>query len=185
MLPKFTPGDLLFFYGHGWESRTIELATRGPSHVGIVFNFKNQNLLLESTTLCDWPCEIRGAKINGVQAHEPLLRATYYGGPAYHVPIRARLYASESNHLTAIALDEFLGQPYDLAGAIESGPHWLKPASWLYPDLGSIFCSALAAHLLMRVNRLNWDNPKKFNPADLLRAVLSNATHRPPVKIDP
>jgi hypothetical protein len=53
---QFEPGDLLLFYGRDLTSRMIELATRGPSHIGIVLPIYSRGLLLvESTTLCDQP----------------------------------------------------------------------------------------------------------------------------------
>jgi len=178
--PLFYPGDLVVFYGRQWQSRVIELVTRGPSHIGIILHEHSRPLLFESTSLCDLPCVLLGEKVRGVQAHDPWERAAEYDGPAYRLPIKAKLYPEEAGHLTCMAIGEFLGKPYDLAGALESGPHWLKPAHWLYPDLGTMHCSALAAHLLMRLGRMNWENPKAFNPADVVARVLNNGTHGQP-----
>jgi hypothetical protein len=180
----FRAGDLLFFYGTTWQSRVIEFATRGPSHVAIVIEHEKRPLLAESTTLCELPCEILERKVRGVQCHDPIDRVAGYEGTVDRLPLLAALYPHQSLHLATIALKEFLGKPYDLAGALESGTSLFKSSNLMpYPDLGSIFCSAFCAHLLMRIGRMNWDNPKRINPADLFHRVRRNATHGPPVRL--
>jgi hypothetical protein len=180
----FRAGDLLFFYGTSWQSRVIEAVTRGPSHVGIIIEHNEQPLLIESTTLCDLPCEILERPVQGVQTHDPLERIAEYAGTVSRVPILAALCPHSSERLTAIALQEFLGRPYDLAGALESGTRLFKFTDFMpCPDLNQIFCSAFCAHLLMRVGRMNWANPKRFNPADLLRTVRRDATHGKPIAL--
>lgn len=180
-IADWQPGDLVVFYGTNWQSRVIELATRGPSHIGGIILVHGQPLLLESTTLCDLPCEIADQPVRGVQAHTPEKRIAAYAGRVYRLPIRAKLWPEEANHLTRVALGEFIGRPYDLAGALESGTRLFKFLPGLkYHDLGSVFCSALWARLLMTVNRLGWTDATRFNPANLMRAVRRNATHGAP-----
>jgi hypothetical protein len=175
-------GDLVLFYGTSWQSRAIEIGTRGPSHVGIILEVHGRPLLYESTTLCDLPCELTGKLVRGVQGHTPEKRISAYAGSVYRMPLRVQLDAALSNLLTATALRDFPpGTPYDLVGAIGSGPR-LKHWRWLvpYPDLASIFCSALCARLLQCVNRMNWHDPTCYSPADVVRTQLRAAVHGKP-----
>jgi hypothetical protein len=175
-------GDLVPFYGREWKSRVIEWGTRGPSHIGIILEAAGRLLLYESTTLCDLACELTGKLVRGVQAHTPEKRIAAYDGLAFRMPLRVPLSAEETNRLTNTALRDFPpGTPYDLAGALASGPR-LKHWRWLlpYPDLGSMFCSGLCARLLQCVNRMNWHNPTCFSPGDLVRNQLWAAVHGKP-----
>jgi hypothetical protein len=178
-------GDLVTFNGLGFESRVIELGTRGPSHVAIVLIIAGRPMLYESTTLCPLACELCRMKVNGVQAHMPERRIAGYPGAVYRLPLKIPLRDEESERLTEYALREFPpGTPYDLKGAVESGPRW-KHWHWLlpYPDLGSIFCSALCARLLMVANRMNWDDAKLYSPADLVRVQRRHDVHGAPERV--
>lgn len=180
----FKPGDLVAFYGRSWQSRVIEL-TGGPSHIGIILPINGQRLLYESTTLCELPCELCHRKVDGVQAHDVFDRVSCYYGRVFHLPLSVPLRDGEAWELSAFALNEFPpGTPYDLVGALESGPRLKYWRRFLpHPDLSAIFCSALCARLLMVANRLNWDDPKLFSPADLVRTQLRHAVHGEPVEI--
>ena len=175
-------GDLLFFYGRDLTSRIIEIATRGPSHVGMIFTYRAAPLLIESTTLCDLPCAIRGEKIQGVQAHHPADRIHTYRGTVFHAPIRfgCHFRKAQSRELTEQIYDEYLGEPYDLRGAIESPTPF---PLFTRPDLGSLFCSALCGLLLMDFAKINRENPKRITPAGLLNRVLTQAVHSSPVRV--
>lgn len=176
-------GDLLFFFGRGWASRVIEIATRGPSHVGIVCPFEGHGTLLaESTTLCDLPCELTGLKRRGVQFHDPLDRIAAYDGRV------ARLRLTDGWFLTGQEIDRLVkllfhykGRPYDLFGAPLSGTRLFKWTSLMpYPDLGSLFCSELCAAALMRVGRLPLSNASAYSPASLLRSLRRCGTYGAP-----
>jgi len=181
----FEPGDLLFFYGSGWQSRIIELGTWGPSHVGMIIDYHSEPMLIESTTLCDLPCAIRKKYIKGVQAHIPQDRIRTYAGEVWHCAIeeRERLDNYQRDLLTKIVYKYFLGEPYDVRGAIESARPWMRLLC-PYPDMGSLFCSAFCCYLLQRLGKFNRANPKGYSPARLMRTVLKNATHKPLVRIE-
>lgn len=168
------PGDILAFYGTDWTSRCIEWGTWGPSHVGILCDYRGGSVLVESTTLCDLPCIVTGKKISGVQAHAAEERIAGYRGRVLHYPMtdECRLSSDESSLLTRILLKHWIGRPYDLAGALVSGTNLLKFSHLIpYPDLGSVFCSKLVARIYMRLNRLNWDDPGRYSPAYLIRKL--------------
>lgn len=181
--PIFHAGDLLFFYGRGFDSRAIEICTAGPSHVGMIFIYRDTPMLVESTTLSNLPCAIRETYVKGVQAQMPLRRVAAYRGRVFHSPMRwgCRFHRAQSRQLTELIVEEFFTNeqptPYDLAGALESPTllPFLTP-----PDLGSLFCSALCALLLMDFSKLNRENPKGITPAGLKRrTVKRQATHEP------
>lgn len=168
---RFQPGDLLAFYGRDLVSRVIELATCGPSHVGIVCDMGGP-MLVESTTLCELPCAVTGECLAGVQAHRPWDRIGNYVGRVVHVPLSPvwRLSRSESEFLTAMLAQHWIGKPYELAGAILSGTRLLKWSRLLpYPDGSSAFCSHLVAACLQRLGRMPLRRASAFNPASLIR----------------
>jgi hypothetical protein len=170
----FQPGDVLAFHGTGVMSRLIELATWGPSHVGMIAEWGGEKVMVESTSLCTRPCLIRGTVVHGVQVHYPEERITDYNGAAelYRLVPLWSLSESESALLTRILqhlVNEHVG--YDFSRAALSGTRVLK---WLeYPDPGSQFCSELIAGMVMRLGRFPISNPAAYNPAGLIRTLQS------------
>lgn len=181
-------GDLLIFFGTDWTSRAIELATRGPSHVGIISrNDEHQRLLYESTTLCDLPDELTGRPCAGVQAHEPDERVNTYRGRVARLRLAP---AWQLNRYEADLLQRMLqhvhGISYDLRGALLSGTRLFKWTDLMpYPDLGSLFCSELCAAVLMRLGRLPLSNPSAYHPAALVRKVRRCGVYQPPEYLRP
>ena len=174
-------GDLLAFYGDNWTSRAIEWGTWGPSHVGLLIEYKGRPLVIESTTLCKIPCALLDKVIDGVQCHDPAERVQRYDGRVYRLPMLAPLRRRQATDLASYAIENFLGESYNLPGALMSGTSFVKFLRCVpYPDLASVFCSALCAHLLMFANRLNWSDPNYYNPANLVRALRRQATHGKP-----
>jgi hypothetical protein len=180
------PADILGFYGRHWKSRVIEIATRGPSHVGIVTPFYNRGpKLVESTTLCDLPDDLSGEVRAGVQFHDPRTRIDSYDGDVY----LHRL--SDGWKLDQHEIEWLQGwfyhrrkQVYDVRRALLSATHVLKWTSLLpYPDAGSVFCSMLCAAALMRLHRLPLDNPNVYNPASLIRELRRCGIYGPPQKV--
>jgi hypothetical protein len=176
-------GDLLIFYGTDWTSRAIEIATRGPSHVGIVSrDSAERHWLYESTTLCDLPDGLTGRLRAGVQAHDPAERVVAYRG---HVA-RLRLAPTwQLNRYESDLLERMLrhvhGATYDLCGALLSGTRLFKWTALMpYPDLGSLFCSELCAALLMRLGRLPLSNPSAYHPAGLVSRLRRCGVYMPP-----
>jgi hypothetical protein len=176
-------GDILIFFGTDWSSRIIELATRGPSHVGIVSREDDRGLLLyESTTLCDLPDRLTGRTCAGVQAHEPEERVRNYCGRVSRLRLAP---AWRLNRYEAQLLGQMLrhvhGAEYDLCGALLSGTRLFKWTSLMpYPDLGSLFCSELCAAVLMRLGRLPLSNPSAYHPAALVRKLRRCGVYQPP-----
>jgi hypothetical protein len=183
-MSRWEPGDILIFFGTDWSSRVIELATRGPSHVGIVSRRHDdcRPLLYESTTLCDLPDRLTGRQCAGVQAHEPEERVRAYFGRVARLRLAPawRLNRYEADLLGQM-LDHVHGANYDLCGALLSGTRLFKWTSLMpYPDLGSLFCSELCAAVLMRLGRLPLSNPSAYHPAALVRRLRRCGVYQPP-----
>lgn len=179
-------GDVLAFYGTDWTSRVIELATRGPSHVGIIVEHDGAPLVVESTTLCPWPCAILGNRTSGVQAHHWEDRILTYPGRIDRLRLAPhwQLVPAESAMLADLLLRHWIGRPYDLRGALISASKFFKLTRWMpYPDMSSQFCSELVAAVLMRINRMPIANPARYNPAGLIRALRACGTYSAPVTI--
>jgi hypothetical protein len=186
----FEPGDLAACHGADWTSRLIRWQTAslfppaglrlGPSHVALLCRWRDEMIWTESTTLCRSPCLIRQRQVSGAQAHRPQERIADYvnaGGRVdiYRLTHFHRLSIEESRLLTRLVLDEFIdpGIGYDLGGALLSGTRVLHRSRW-FPgtDLEQLFCSELAAAVVMRLNRMNHANPTRYNPARLLRELV-------------
>ena len=81
--------------------------------------------------------------------------------------------------LSRILIRHFVGRSvtYDMGGALLSGTRLFKHTRLLpSADLNQLFCSELAAKVLMRLGRLNRDNPTKYNPGTLLRQLVREGT---------
>jgi hypothetical protein len=193
-MDEFLSLDLAACYGSDLVSRAISWGTAsllaprrlkyGPSHVAVICEFRGNPVWIESTTLCRHPCAILGEKISGVQAHLPEERIDDYVSHGGHVDLYRlspidRLSKTESQLLTRILVRHFIGRrvTYDTGGALLSGTRIFKRTRLLPgADLNELFCSELAAKVLMRLGRMNRDNPTKFNPACLLRRLVRQGT---------
>lgn len=189
------PGDLMACWSGDAIGRAITLGTMqpwaprglrlGPSHVAIVCRHRGQPLWVESTTLCDTPCAITGRPMVGVQTHLPEDRLPSYAAGRvvrYRLTPINRLSDAESSLLTHILLHHFLGRasPYDLSGAVLSGLRCGRIVrAVLGADLGEVFCSELAAAVLMRLGRLNRADPAGYSPARLLRRLVRTGVYAP------
>jgi hypothetical protein len=194
--PESLPGDLLACYGTGFTAKAISLGTAsllaprrlriGPSHVAIICEHHGTPVWVESTTLCPHACVIRQRQVSGCQAHLPEMRIQDYvrsGGRVdlYRLSPVDRLSTAESQLLTRILVRHMIGREvgYDLGGALLSGTRLFKRTRLLPgADLNELFCSELAAKVLMRLGRLNRANPTKFNPACLLRELVRQGTYQ-------
>jgi hypothetical protein len=193
-MTTFQPLDIMACFGSDATSRTISWATAsplapprlriGPSHVAVICEFRGQPVWIESTSQCVHPCLINGHAVTGCQAHQPEVRISDYLAQngtvdVYRLSPVDRLSARESELLTKILLRHFVGQKvtYDFGGALLSGTRLFKHTRLLPgADLHQLFCSELAAKVLMRLGRLNRDNPTKYNPASLLRQLVREGT---------
>lgn len=193
----FLPGDIAACYGTDWTAHAIRLGTAspllaprglkfGPSHVAILCQHDGRMLWAESTTLCKHPCKVRNEVRNGCQAHEPAERIADYvdAGGSVEVwrldPIQS-LSLDESELLSRIIVRYFIlaDITYDMRGAMLSGTRLLKRLWFLFgARVDEVFCSELIAHLLMRLHRMNIDNPTKYNPASLLRTLVWTGMYR-------
>lgn len=192
----FLPLDLAACYGAGLTAKAISFGTAsliaprrlriGPSHVAVLCEYHGRMLWVESTTLCRHPCVILGERRAGCQAHLPEARIDDFlssGGRVdlYRLTPIDRLSQSESALLTRILVRHFIGRlvTYDVGGALLSGTRVLQRTRLLpSADLNELFCSELAAKVLMRLGRMNRDNPTRFNPASLLREMVRQGTYR-------
>ncbi len=192
----FEPGDIAACHGTDWTSRLIRWGTFsifppadlrvGPSHVAILYRWRDSVCWGESTTLCPRPCLIRGEPVSGAQCHIPADRIADYVDAGGHVDIYRltpifRLVPDESRLLTRLFMNEFLDQPvrYDLKGALRSGTRLYQISSF-FPgaNLDELFCSELVAAFAMRLNRMNQGNPSRYHPARLLRELVRSGIYR-------
>ena len=199
---EFETGDILACYGSGLVSKVITvgtsslLAPRGtriaPSHVAIVAKTGAADLPLwvESTSLSTQPCVIRGEPVSGVQAHFIEDRAKEYlyrEGKVFVFRLTELDRLSSEEEILLIRIVKHLinsRASYDTKGALISGTRVFKRtrllelfSSMLEVDLNSLFCSELIAAVLMRLGRMNRDNPTKFSPASLVRELISQGTY--------
>lgn len=197
----FQTGDIAACYGADFVSRLIRFGTCslkrpvfGPSHVAIISRVTGDYLppqdvysingprrsplrWVESTTLCPSACVIQKKVVTGVQAHHPEVRIEHYlnaGGfvELYRLNDLQSLDSGEETTLLHL-LGGFIGEEYDIAGAVLSGTRVFK-ASRFFPgaDLHSLFCSELLAAVLMKLGRMNKANPTRYNPASLIRELI-------------
>ena len=183
----FQSGDIAACFGTGFAARGITLATAsplaprglrlGPSHVAIICRHRERPLWVESTTLCEHKCCVRGEPTAGVQAHPPELRTADYLRAGGHVDIYRltginALSRDERTLLHRILVGHLLGVGgrYDLSGALVSGTRLLRLLPGAKVD--ELFCSELVAAVLMRLGRMNHANPARFHPARLLRELV-------------
>jgi hypothetical protein len=198
LLPSLQPGDLIAFYGDGLLARAIQAVTLGgPCHVAIVCHWNGPlwlegrkveyvgPLIVESTSLCPFPCAVRHQITRGVQAHAPRDRLeTYPGHTVLHRLLPdASLCRAESRLLTRMLERHWIGKKYDYTSATLSPTHLLKHLRRAYPDPGSIFCSALLARLYMRLGRLPWGNAWTYHPGQLLHALRASAVLSDPITL--
>lgn len=168
-------GDVIAFSGFGRKSVIVNLVTFGwpffwASHVGIVGEFKGEQLLFESTTLSNIPCVVQGIPFKGVQAVRLADRVRSYNGRVYHYPVYRPLFGFEEERLNKFLLEK-VGTPYDLHGGMRSATHGL---SWLESrfkgeDLNYIFCSELVAAAHAKIGLLQTSSASRWNPNRLVR----------------
>lgn len=205
----FAPGDIIAFDGASAISNVIKLATYSRwSHVGIIANItraqllagrpvgsiapkildawpkEGRLLLIESTTLCDSPCEITGLPIRGVQAHEPESRVKAYEGSVYRLPISRDWEFSESEaNQVAMYLLSKIGTPYDGVQAAMAGGVWLKRWFWNPEDWNRAFCSKLVCGLFKRLQRFPMQNCNLVSPAQVVNITQDDGTHQGPPQL--
>lgn len=120
---------------------------------------------------------IQKTVVAGVQTHHPETRINHdldSGGyvELYRLNDLQSLDRDEETTLLQL-LGGFIGEEYDLEGAVLSGTRVFK-ASRFFPgaDLHSLFCSELIAAVLMKLGRMNKANPTRYNPASLIRELV-------------
>lgn len=214
----FLPGTILACSGRGWVSRVIRGWTCSRySHVAVVANifagdlvverecrrwkpsrtllsrwnqFASHSFVIESTTLADWPCEITGTAIAGVQVHALADWLKCYRGDVYAVRPIVPLTYDESHRLSERLLDA-VGTEYDGTGARIAGLRWLD--RWLpcSKDRAKYFCVELAADALLAA----WDSPHtpdlypgnlcpgEMSPVDLVNCLVGSGVYAEPVLV--
>jgi hypothetical protein len=164
------PFDIFLFSGKGLISRGIQLFTGSPwSHVGLSLRLPGYdfNLLYESTTLSNVPDLTTGAKVKGVQLSYLSQRLGAYDGQIgwRHIngPRPADIYEDAASFVR-----KYAGRPYEknqlelIRSAIDITKIWQNQ-----PDMSSVFCSELTAHLLRSVGfLLEGISANEFTPAD-------------------
>jgi len=174
-MSKIKTGDIIAFSGFGHKSVLVNLVTFGwpfwwASHIGIIGEYNDEQLLFESTTLSNIPCAIQNKSCKGVQAVRLADRVSSYNGRVYHYPLYRPLFGFEAHRLDEFLLSK-IGVPYDLHGGMRSATHGL---SWLESrfsgeDLNYIFCSELVAAAHARIGLLQTTSASRWNPNRLIR----------------
>jgi hypothetical protein len=197
----YEPGDLFACHGMDRAARVIRWGTcspwaprglrLGPSHVAVCGSMAvpgselRQVVWIESTTLSRLPCLVRGEPTAGMQVHYPSQRIAEYRAAGGRVDLYrlAKIQALDDDEaalLNRILLEHFVraGVRYDMRGAILSGARLLKWAGCLpSANLDQLFCSEVCAAVLMRLGRMNHENPTRFNPASLLRELVGQGVY--------
>lgn len=189
------PGDIMACHGTDIISQVIRYGTAsmfgpsrlrfGPSHVAMIVPWVEGKVWFESTSLTKEHCIYRGRSVRGVQVHSPFARIDEYVGAGGFVDVYRlsdidQLTKEECDLLQKIVFKHFLPNEvdYDTIGAIISGTRVLKMTRLLPSDaLRSVFCSEVLAAILQRLHRMNRANPTKFNPACLLRRLITEGTY--------
>jgi hypothetical protein len=153
-------------------------------------------LLVESTTLLDSPCRVKGKRIAGVQANDINERITQYtskGGTVevWRLAPKSRLLPWQRDYLATYAYHHYLGKPYDTRQAVGSGANvakwWLKKrlgwAGFGAEDRTKFFCSECNICQLQDIGLFLTDyslcglkfdvNPSDYSPAEFRRSVCS------------
>lgn len=200
------PGDIAACYGTDPTSLMIRVMTGSlwprtprrlrlpPSHVALIAPYPESLPGIggpvgwwESTSLCHHRCRLTDRQTSGIQLHPPALRIRDYVAAGGRVTIYRLADGWELSDQDAAFLKTSLthwvgrGTPYDRRGAAFSGTRLLQSLMGFIPngDLASQFCSELVADRLMRINRLNHDNPQRFNPGRLLRRLVWQGKYAP------
>ncbi len=170
-------GDVLAFSGDNFISDCVNIATYGIprwslSHIGIVGEHHDRLLLFESTTLDEYPCEIKHVNFAGVQAHTVELAIRRYKGKVWHYPLYRELYNSEKRRLKEFLL-KYIDVPYDSLGAFRTAGvalSWIE-SIFREQDLNSIFCSEYVAAAYSVMGLCPTSNVSRWNPNKLVRRL--------------
>lgn len=158
-----------------------------------ISGWQEQLLMFESTTLNDRPCEITGQMIKGVQAHKPLDRIEAYDGDVYYCrltrPYRAKFESNGRQRRLSIGCLARIGDAYNGRGAALSGTHLtlrLRDHFWAWSktDRTRLFCSQYLASVLSPIDLFPIDDPRKWNPARLLKKLVSSGVYKPPKRVE-
>jgi hypothetical protein len=171
------PGDLIGFTGEGFTGDIINIGSWGTPrwdicHVGIMGEAQDgRQLLFESTTLDDLPCEIAGVKFNGTQAHLLDTVRERYRGKVWHYPLYRSLYDFERKRLSEF-LTGTIGVPYSKMDAFRSAD--FLGMSFFESLLGEttlhhIFCSEWVAAAHAYIGLWPTNNAGRWNPNHLTR----------------
>lgn len=186
------PGDVIAFSGEGLVGDIINLGTFGIPrwnicHVGIVGEATDgRQLLFESTTLDDLPCEIAGSKFDGTQAHQLDTVCRRYRGKVWHYPLYRTLYAFERQRLSEFLVGT-IHVPYSKMDAFRSSGLGLSWVETLISeaDLRQIFCSEWVAAAHAYVGLWPTNNFGRWNPNRLIRYLRSHGVLRLPRRMTP
>lgn len=158
----------------------------GPSHVAMVAkHWKLGPLWCESSTLSKQPCELRGERVDGCQAHpidRRVIEIADAGGrvEVYRLAPIFELDTHESGLLADIVFRHLIdkGIRYDWPHVLLAGTRVIKRTALMPSESrDAVFCSEMVAAILMRLGRLCVGNPTKYSPADLLRELVNSGTY--------
>lgn len=190
-------GDIAACYGTGFVSKAISFETMslippskrlllGPSHVAVMLGEGNDQLWVESTSLCPRRCVINNITVEGPQAHRPKDRIADYVRPGGRVdiyrPTPWYLLTQEEYEKAHKLLVEFLikkgGYHYDMLGAVISGTRAFRLWPFFFSTMHEVFCSEMIAALMMRTCRLPVTKTNKFSPGRLMRKLVWNGVYK-------
>lgn len=182
-------GDIIAFSGFKRESVIVNLVTYGipywsASHIGIIGDYKGEQLLFESTSLSNIPCVIQRKPHKGVQAVRLADRIKTYDGRAWIYPIYRPLFGFESDRLNEFLLSK-IGILYDMVGGMRSvgaGISWIE-SKLRGEDLSLLFCSEYVAAAHNLIGFLRTENASRWNPNKFIRHERRMRTLRRPRRL--
>lgn len=171
-------GDIIGVTGKGIVSGVINLGTFGLprvgiTHVGIVSLEGPEPVLFETTTFKRPPCYYQGVEVRGCQAHRLEDFLDFERGKVWHYPLRRELYEHEAERLR-MTLEQSLGLPYDMLGAIRSGGFVFRTLQAVLrrEDVAGLFCSEWCAEALTKVGVMRTRHLGTWNPNKLCRRLV-------------
>ena len=187
------PGDVIGFSGSGLTGDVINIGTWGIPrwnicHVGIVGEAQDgRQLLFESTTLDDLPCEISGAKFDGTQAHNLDTVCKGYRGKVWHYALCRPLYDFERKRLTEFLMGT-IHIPYSKMAALRSADFLgltLFESMLGETQLHHIFCSDWVAAAHNYIGLWPTTNAGSWNPNRLVRFLRAKGLLCRPRRLNP
>lgn len=187
---RLKTGDIIGVSGRDLVSDVINVGTFGVpgvgiSHVGMVMSENGGNpLVYESTSAVRPACYLQKRQVKGMQCHQWDLYRSFAGPKIWVYPLRRKLYHDESVRLERL-LNQSLGTPYDLIGAIRSGGFLFRSIeAFLHPeDTSALSCSEAMADFLTKIGIMRTRHVGTWSPNHLCRYLVRHGICAKPQRV--